>query len=280
MAEFDTIVAALTRGARRFDGLTMARRDAELLLMHAIGRDRAYLLTHPEAQLTSEQAAVYEEWLARRERHEPIQYIIGEQEFFGLKLRVTPDVLIPRPETEHLVEAALERMERNAPLRIADIGTGSGAIAVALAHALPMAHLTALDISPAALAVARSNAETHSVSGHIRFCESDLLEAVAGESFDMIVSNPPYVAENEILEPQVRDYEPTSALFAGATGLDVYERLIPQAQAALKPGGWLLLEIGHGQRDALAQLLSGWSSVSFVADLQAILRVACAQRAE
>jgi len=280
MAEFDTIVAALTRGARRFDGLTMARRDAELLLMHAIGRDRAYLLTHPEAQLTSEQAAVYEEWLARRERHEPIQYIIGEQEFFGLRLRVTPDVLIPRPETEHLVEAALERMERNAPLRIADIGTGSGAIAVALAHALPMAHLTALDISPAALAVARSNAETHSVSGHIRFCESDLLEAVAGESFDMIVSNPPYVAENEILEPQVRDYEPTSALFAGATGLDVYERLIPQAQAALKPGGWLLLEIGHGQRDALAQLLSGWSSVSFVADLQAILRVACAQRAE
>ena len=280
MAEFDTIVAALTRGAARFDGLTMARRDAEVLLMHAIGRDRAYLLTHPEAQLTSEQAAVYEEWLARRERHEPIQYIIGEQEFFGLKLRVTPDVLIPRPETEHLVEAALERMERNAPLRIADIGTGSGAIAVALAHALPMAHLTALDISPAALAVARSNAETHSVSGHIRFCESDLLEAVAGESFDMIVSNPPYVAENEILEPQVRDYEPTSALFAGATGLDVYERLIPQAQAALKPGGWLLLEIGHGQRDALAQLLSGWSSVSFVADLQAILRVACAQRAE
>lgn len=280
MAEFDTIVAALTRGARRFDGLTMARRDAELLLMHAIGRDRAYLLTHPEAQLTSEQAAVYEEWLARRERHEPIQYIIGEQEFFGLRLRVTPDVLIPRPETEHLVEAALERVERNAPLRIADIGTGSGAIAVALAHALPMAHLTALDISPAALAVARSNAETHSVSGHIRFCESDLLEAVAGESFDMIVSNPPYVAENEILEPQVRDYEPTSALFAGATGLDVYERLIPQAQAALKPGGWLLLEIGHGQRDALAQLLSGWSSVSFVADLQAILRVACAQRAE
>ena len=280
MAEFDTIVAALTRGAARFDGLTMARRDAELLLMHAIGRDRAYLLTHPEAQLTSEQAAVYEEWLARRERHEPIQYIIGEQEFFGLRLRVTPDVLIPRPETEHLVEAALERVERNAPLRIADIGTGSGAIAVALAHALPMAHLTALDISPAALAVARSNAETHSVSGHIRFCESDLLEAVAGESFDMIVSNPPYVAENEILEPQVRDYEPTSALFAGATGLDVYERLIPQAQAALKPGGWLLLEIGHGQRDALAQLLSGWSSVSFVADLQAILRVACAQRAE
>lgn len=280
MAEFDTIGAALTRGAARFDGLTMARRDAELLLMHAIHRDRAYLLTHPEAQVTSEQAAVYEEWLARRERHEPIQYIIGEQEFFGLKLRVTPDVLIPRPETEHLVEAALERLERNAPLRIAEIGTGSGAIAVALAHALPMAHLTALDISPAALAVARSNAEIHSVSGHIRFCESDLLEAVAGESFDMIVSNPPYVAENEILEPQVRDYEPTSALFAGATGLDVYQRLIPQAQAALKLGGWLLLEIGHGQRDALAQLLSGWSSVSFVADLQAILRVACAQRAE
>ena len=248
--------------------------------MYALGRDRTYLLTHPEAQLTVEQTANFEESIARRTRHEPIQYITGEQEFFGLKFRVTPDVLIPRPETEHLVEAALERADRGAPQRIADIGTGSGAIAVALAHALQQVSITALDISPRALAVAQSNADIHGVGRRIRFCESDLLEAVAGERFDMIVSNPPYVAEDEVLEPQVRDYEPASALFAGAEGLDVYRRLIPQAQAALNPGGWLLLEIGHGQRGALTKLLADWNNVSFVADLQGIPRVACAPRAE
>jgi len=246
--------------------------------MRVLDCDRAYLLTHPEAELTAEQAALYEDWLARRALHEPVQYIVGEQEFFGLKFRVTPDVLIPRPETEHLVEAALARTDRESAPRIADIGTGSGAIAVALAHALPQARITALDISTAALAVAQENAESHGVSDRIRFVESDLLAAVAGEQFDVVVSNPPYVAEGETLEPQVRDYEPASALFAGAEGLDVYKRLIPQAWAALRPGGWLLLEIGHGQRDASERLLTGWGSVSFIADLQGIPRVACAQR--
>jgi len=280
MADFDTIGAALSYGATRLDGSPTARRDAELLLIHALGLDRAYLLTHPEARLTSKQTATYEELVARRVRHEPIQYISGEQEFFGLKFRVTPDVLIPRPETEHLVEAALARLEREASARIADIGTGSGVIAAALAHALPRAQVTALDISTAALAVARSNAMRHHVSDRIRFVESDLLEAVAGESFDMIVSNPPYVAEGEVLEPQVREYEPATALFAGAEGLDIYRRLIPQARTVLKPDGWLLLEIGHGQRDALAQLLAGWNEVSFIDDLQGIPRAACAERPE
>jgi release factor glutamine methyltransferase len=278
MAKPDTIGAALVHGAEQLSVVSTARRDADLLLMHVIGRDRAYLLTHPEMQLTTEQAAQYEDWLARRARHEPVQYIIGEQEFFGLKFRVTPDVLIPRPETEHLVEAALERADREAAVCIADVGTGSGAIAVALAHSLPQARVTALDSSTAALAVAQENAESHRVSDRIRFYESDLLASVAGERFDMIVSNPPYVAENEELEPQVRDYEPRSALFAGPDGLDIYRRLIPQAQAAVRPGGWLLLEIGHGQRDALERLLTGWESVSFVADLQGIPRVACAQK--
>lgn len=280
MADLDTIGAALSSGATRLDESPTARRDAELLLMHVVGRDRAFLLTHPEAQLNSAQSEIYKGWLARRARHEPVQYITGEQEFFGLKFRVNPDVLIPRPETEHLVEAVLARVERDTPLRIADVGTGSGAIAVALAHALPQAQVTALDISPAALAVARSNAEIHCVSDRIRLLKSDLLEAVTGERFDMIVSNPPYVAEDEVLEPQVREYEPASALFAGAEGLDIYRRLIPEAQRAVKPGGWLLLEIGHGQRDALAKLLAAWDNVSFIADLQGIPRVACAQRAE
>jgi len=279
MAKLNTIGAALVYGVAQLASSLVARRDAELLLMHTIARDRVYLLTHPETLLTPEQAAVYEEWIARRMRHEPVQYITGEQEFFGLTFRVTPNVLIPRPETEHLVEAALARVDRHAALRIADIGTGSGAIAVALAHALPNARITALDISPSALAVARENAERHEFGSRIRFVQSDLLDAVAGGQFDMIVSNPPYVAEDEDLEPQVRDYEPASALIAGPEGLDVYRRLIPQAQAALKPGGWLLLEIGHGQREALEDLLAGWSDVSFIADLQGIPRVACAQRA-
>jgi release factor glutamine methyltransferase len=256
----------------------MARRDAELLLMRTLGCDRAFLLTHPETLLTPEQNVLYQGWIDRRARHEPVQYIIGEQEFFGLKFCVTPDVLIPRPETEHLVEAALARVSSDQPVRIVDIGTGSGAIAVALAHALPNGQITALDISPAALAVARSNAEMNRVGNRIRFVESDLLEVVAGEQFDIIVSNPPYVADGEDLEAQVRDYEPVSALFAGPEGLDVYRRLIPQAWTALRPGGWLLLEIGQGQSDALAQLLAGSSEVSFIADLQGIPRVACAQK--
>jgi release factor glutamine methyltransferase len=249
--------------------------------LHLIGRDRAFLLTHPDTALTAVQVAQYESWLERRAAHEPIQYILGEQEFFGLIFTVTRDVLIPRPETEHLVEALLARVPHDhQPLRIADIGTGSGAIAVALAHALPQARVTALDISAAALAAAKGNAETHHVADRMRFLQSDLLSAVAGERFDAIVSNPPYVAEGDraSLEPQVRDYEPASALFAGPSGLDVYERLIPRALAALKPGGWLLMEIGQGQRDALAQLLSGWNHVSFVDDLQGIPRVACARR--
>jgi release factor glutamine methyltransferase len=191
---------------------------------------------------------------------------------------VTPDVLIPRPETEHLVEALLARVPHDAALRVADVGTGSGAIAVALAHALPRAQVTALDISPAALAVAQGNARDHGVEGRMRFVASDLLTAVQGERFDAIVSNPPYIANSEVLETQVRDYEPHTALFAGATGLEVYTRLIPQAHEALIEGGWLMLEIGHGQRDALEALLAGWKDVEFGDDLQGIARVAIARR--
>jgi release factor glutamine methyltransferase len=272
---------ALTSGTDQLSDITaQPRRDAELLLLHVIQRDRAYLLAHPDAVITPEEEAQYYEWLRRRAAHEPIQYIVGEQEFFGLTFSVTPNVLIPRPETEHLVEALLARVPHDRPLRIADVGTGSGAIAVALAHALPLARLTAVDVSEAALTLARRNAETHRVADRVRFLKSDLLSAVAGQRFDAVVSNPPYVAEADraSLEPQVRDYEPASALFAGPTGLDMYERLIPQAFEALRLSGWLLMEIGLGQSDALARLLSGWDNVSFVDDLQGIPRVACAQR--
>ena len=267
---------ALTLGTQRLASLSTARRDAELLLLHTLHRDRAWLLAHPEAEITPEQLAQFDSLLTRRARHEPIQHITGQQEFYGLTLRVTPDVLIPRPETEHLVEAALARIPADTPNRILDVGTGSGAIAIALAAHRPHAAITAVDSSPAALAVARENAATHHVA--IRFIESDLLTALPAEQFDLILSNPPYVPASDELEPQVRDFEPHSALFAGESGLDIYRRLIPQAHAALVPGGLLLMEIGHGQQPALTQLLAGWQNVGFVPDLQGIPRVAIAQK--
>src|SRR6185437_14249832 len=273
-----TFTTALNHGSTRLASIPTRKRDAELLLIGVTGRNRAFLLTHPDTELTPEQQSTYEKWLGRRAKHEPVQYILGEQEFYGLALRVTPDVLIPRPETEHLVEATLSRVPHDSALKIADIGTGSGAIAIAIAHSLPLAEVTALELSPPALEVARQNAERHSVARGIRFLQSDLLAAIPGETFDVIVSNPPYIAEDEVLEEQVRGYEPPNALFAGPAGLDIYRRLIPNAWQALNPGGWLLMEIGHGQRDAVAGLLTAWSEVEFIPDLQRISRVACARR--
>jgi release factor glutamine methyltransferase len=271
---------SLLLATQRLASLPTARRDAELLLLHTLGCDRAWLLTHPEAEITPEQFAQFENRLTRRARHEPIQYITGQQEFYGLTLRVTPDVLIPRPETEHLVEAALEHIPPDQitghPTRILDVGTGSGAIAIAIAAHRPQAVVTAADISPAALAIARENASTHHAA--IRFVESDLVTALPNEKFDLILSNPPYVPASDELEPQVRDFEPHSALFAGPSGLDIYRRLIPQAHHALVPGGWLLMEIGHSQQPALTELLTGWQNLTFVPDLQGIPRVAIAQR--
>ena len=254
---------------------TEAQRDAALLLCRVLGQDRAWLWTHPDVPLTAAQLAQYDRLLARRAQYEPMQYILGEQEFYGLRFRVTPDVLIPRPETELLVEAVLARVSREEPVRIVDVGTGSGAIAVALAHALPLAQLTALDMSPSALQIARENAAAHDVS--VRFLESDLLRAVEAETFDAIVSNPPYIADGELLEPQVREYEPAQALFAGPTGLEVYRRLIPEARAALVPGGWLVLEIGAGQAEAVTSLVDRWTEVTVTPDLQGIARVVTAR---
>ena len=253
------------------------RRDAELLLAHVLGWDQAALLTHPERLLSTTQTAQFENYLTRRIASEPLQYITGTQEFFGLAFAVTPDVLIPRPETEHLVEAVLAQFSHQANARILDVGTGSGAIAIALAQALPRAHVTAVDLSSAALAVARHNAERHHVETRITFQQSDLLAALPGAQFDAIVSNPPYIAEGDVLEAQVSRYEPRAALFAGPSGLEIYQRLIPQAGVALIPSGWLMLEIGFGQKPAIQSLLNTWHAVSFVNDLQGIPRVVLAQ---
>lgn len=211
---------------------------------------------------------------------EPIQYIAGEAEFYGLPFRVTCDVLIPRPETEHLVETALRLASDFANPRIVDVGTGSGAIAVALAHTLKSDRVTGIDLSPAALTVARDNAARHGVP--VRFLQGDLLEPVAGESFDLIVSNPPYIptTDRDTLSVEVRDHEPALALFAGEDGLFIYRRLIPAAHAHLRDNGYLALEIGYGQSTAIAGLLaqSGFRDIAFTPDLQGIPRIAHAQR--
>jgi release factor glutamine methyltransferase len=260
------------------------RRDAETLLAHLLDRDRASLLAHPETELTSEQTSAFDTLIARRAAHEPLQYLTGHQEFYNLDFRVTPDVLIPRPETEHLVEAVLlwaTRFHDERMLQIADIGTGSGAIAIALATHLAGATFTATDISENALTIARENARTHACDDRILFVRCDLLPSLPDENrFDAIVSNPPYVPTGDAstMQPEVVDHEPHTALFAGNDGLDIYRRLIPAAHAALREQGLLALEIGHGQRDALAELLADWNDVRFIDDYQGIPRIVLALR--
>jgi release factor glutamine methyltransferase len=264
----------------------IARRDAEVLLTHILKRDRAWLFLHAEDELDAPDAAAFRELVARRTAQEPLQQITGVQEFFGLPLRVTRDTLIPRPETEHLVEAVLAWAAAQTPeLRLLDVGTGTGAIALALAEHLPGAEIVACDISPAAFEVARQNARELGLEHRVRFVLSDLLGAFGaelqqGRRFSAVVSNPPYVPAGDAAEmqPEVRDFEPHSALFAGDDGLDVYRRLIPQARSALTPGGLLAMELGFGQRDALAELLTEWKDVRFIDDYAGIPRVVLATR--
>lgn len=269
---------------------------AELLLMHVLRRDRAWIYTHPEDTLEPEAVDRYFDLVARRAAGEPTQYLTGKQEFWGLEFEVTPAVLIPRPETEHVVEVALERLGArgikinmttglpNPPLRIADVGTGSGCIAVALAHELPRAEILATDISADALEVARRNASRHGVSDRVLFLQSDLLESVnEADSFDLIVSNPPYVARSESrqLPREVRKHEPASALFGGPTGVEIYPHLVEQAAALLQSKGILVLELGYNSLERVRPLLYGqaaWVNVSVTNDLAGIPRVIAAER--
>ena len=258
-----------------------ALADAVTLLMHSLRVDRPTLIAHPERLLDREQQAEYQRLIERRLRFEPIQYISGTQDFYGLALQVSPAVLIPRPETELLVESALAHLSHDRALRIVDVGTGSGAIALALATHLPQATITAVDLSLDALDIAQSNIREHGLSDRIRILKSDLLESLENEQpFDAIVSNPPYVARGDAptLHPQVRDFEPHAALFAGDSGLDIYRSLIPQAERLLKPGGLLALEFGFGQADDLRAMLAHWRTPTLLDDLQGIPRVALAWR--
>jgi release factor glutamine methyltransferase len=257
-----------------------AKLDAETLLLHLFKQDRAWLLAHGDEDAADETECGYASLIAQRAAGKPIQHITGSSEFFGLPFSVGPGVLIPRPETEHLVEEVirLAGLLGDQELRIADVGTGSGIIAVALAHALPKARMAAVDLSPQALLVARENADRNHVADRIEFFEGDLLVPLAGRSYSIIASNPPYVPTGDLpsLAVEVREHEPHTALFAGVDGLDVYRRLVPEAREHLLPDGWLVMEIGFGQRDAVEELLQshGYSEVHFVADYQGIPRVA------
>jgi release factor glutamine methyltransferase len=259
------------------------RLNAELLMMFVLGCDRAYLFAHPERPFTQEEHSRYEEVIKERGRGCPTQYITGHQEFWGLDLIVSPAVLIPRPETEHVIETVLELAKAHHPdgkLKIIDIGTGSGCIALALATELPCAEVHACDISEEALEIARINAARLRLEQRVQFRHSDLLAAYPGEEFDFVVSNPPYVGESEAdkVQKQVREFEPKIAVFSGWAGMDIYQRLIPQARAILKPGGWFVTEIGYSIEDQVRQFLAGWSEIQTKADLQGIPRVVAARK--
>ena len=257
------------------------RLNAETLLMFTLACNRAYLYAHSEQELSPDEERRYFDVIAERGRGKPAQYITGHQEFWGLDFIVTPAVLIPRPETEHVVETVLE-LPRSMPRgTLVDVGTGSGCIALALATELPHAEIHASDISADALEVARANAARLELESRVRFRQSDLLEAFdARPQFDFVVSNPPYVglAEPEKVQRQVREFEPKVAVFGGETGLEVYPRLIAQAAKVLKPDGWLVMEIGYSFEARIREMLTGWAEVRVTPDLQGIPRVIAARR--
>jgi release factor glutamine methyltransferase len=254
------------------------RMNAEVLLMFVLGCDRAYLYAHPERELSSDEQSRYDEALEQRARGIPAQYITGHQEFWGLDFVVGPGVLIPRPETEHLVEAVLGLCKNMGHRRIVDVGTGSGCVALALASELPDAEIHATEISGEALEVARANAARLGFEQRVAFHSTDLLQGLSGP-FDIVASNPPYVGESEYdkVQLEVRKFEPRCAVFAGVEGMDVIRRLAPQARAVLRPGGTLALEIGFSQEAAVRQVLREWGNVRTVPDLQGIPRVVIAE---
>ncbi len=268
-----TILTALLQGTKLLEeeAISAPRLTAEVLLTHALQHERSYLYAHPEEELSEIAWIHYGRYLHERMKGKPTQYITGRQEFYGRDFHVTSDVLIPRPETEHLVEAAISRIHPHDV--VVDVGTGSGAIAISLALETA-AHTFATDISTAALGVAQANSQH--LSANVGFLACDLVDAFRDQSINVLVSNPPYVPRTDQpgLQREVRDYEPHVALFAGPTGLEIYERLIVEAARVLRPHGWLLLELGYNSLDPVRAMLEyGWSDIDVIADLAGFPRV-------
>jgi release factor glutamine methyltransferase len=287
--------AALTSAADRLSAehVPSPRMNAELLMMFTLDCDRAYLYAHADRELAAGEQKRYDAALNERARGVPAQYITGHQEFWGMDLMVSPAVLIPRPETEHVIEAVLSLTQEDKvhgqertphavsvhSIRIADIGAGSGSIALALAKELPEAEIHATDISEAALEIARANAARHGLEDRVKFHQTNLLEGLPSD-FDFIVSNPPYVGESEAdqVQLEVRKFEPRHAVFAGPTGTEVISHLLPQAWEKLRPGGWLVMEISGTIVEETKSLLQGWGQVRILPDLQGIARVVQARK--
>jgi release factor glutamine methyltransferase len=271
-----TVHTALQQGARILEdgGIAVPRLTAEVLLGHAMRVERVYFFAHPEQELSELEWLHYGRYLHDRLGGKPTQYITRHQEFYSRDFRVTPDVLIPRPETEHVVEAALE-LARGAR-RVLDVGTGSGALAITLSLEMGV-ETWATEISPDAALVAASNAAR--LEAPVNFVVCDLMEAIASASMDLIVSNPPYVpiAHREGLQREVRDFEPHVALFAGQTGFELYDRIAADARRVLRPGGWLIMELGFTSLDHVQALLAGWDGLRVIPDLAGIPRVIAAR---
>lgn len=284
-----TISEAISCAARKLAGAGVQAPafDAELLLRHVLARDRAWLIAHGGEIIDGESLDIFERAVVRRASREPLQYIIGRQEFWGLDFLVTPDVLIPRPETELIVETVLDELkDRNSPIMI-DLCTGSGCIAVSLAKELGTARIFATDISGAALDVARENCRSHGVSDRIRLLEGDLFRPLEELSIkggvDVIASNPPYIPEGDVacLQPEVRDYEPIGALAAGPTGTEIQQRIIEAAPDFLKSSGLLVMEMGIGQAETLLRMIDStraFRSPRVLKDLAGIDRVVAARK--
>ena len=284
MTIHDLVQGARDRFLQAGISSTLAGLDAEVLARRVLGWDQARFLTNRHDRATSVFLLNYEPLVARRERREPVSYILGTREFYGLDFEVGPDVLIPRPETELVVEEALALLSNDSAPVIVDVGTGSGCIAISLAIAMPSARLIASDVSPEALRVASRNAARHGVLDRLSFVETSFLNGLQ-DQIDMVVSNPPYVPARAqpALTPEVRDFEPRIAVFSGEDGLDGVRSVLEGAVAKLKPGGWLVMEFGCGQDDRVTQLIldtPGLDLVKVRHDLQDIPRTAVCKRAE
>ena len=279
-----TVAEGLKEGSKvlREHAVAEPERESVLLMSHALKRDSTFIYAHPEYRLNAIESILFKAVVRRRAAHEPFQYIVGHQEFFGINFQVTPDVLIPRPETEILVQAAIDAFRNQDNVRFLEVGVGSGCISVSILENLPDARALGVDASYKALVMAGTNAEKNGVAERLELQISDVYQSVDERDFDLVVSNPPYVSDRDLgsLQREVRDFEPHVALSGGPDGLDIVRRIIAGAPKLLKSKGMLLMEIGWDQSEKVQQILgsAGWKNIEMLPDLQGIPRIVSARK--